>query len=539
MLQFWWKWNKKIKSNPQGLDEQNPSQSNGRKFFDRIAFLRMRDDDKSRIANEVISESFGWQLYRVQFILSSIIASLWLLTNSIPVIIGGMLIAPILQPIKTFAFAVTTWSKHSYIKALKMMVISIFVAVFVAFIIAWIVPFAGINNEILSRTSPTIVDLFIALASGVIAVLSIAYKRLSESIAGVAIAVALMPPLCVVGIGLQFLNWDITIGSWLLFLTNLVAIIIVWIVLFYAFWFFPTNKSGQKRSFTMIVLITLTVWILTVPLWKGMQTISFNYKTNIIINETFENYFSNFDKSIEVKNTNHQNLDDETLRIEAILNIPDSLKITDQDKQELTQRLALSTQKSIELELSLIGISSVYIDIPKEDNQETILNLRLKKELLPYNWSMLVDLKIAEHNKFVVLATIFLDNKYSKSEIMKVLQLAIDEVLWSENTFFITWKESNKSELNMDEELLKYQQDLYYQIQILFPNAEIHQAQIKKINDLDDSNIYYQIFVDFTTSQNKNTVKDLLERWKPFLEKYLNSQVELNTKVHYISEWNL
>lgn len=336
-----------------------------RNFFNHAIFLRMTKDKKAEIAEEILQETYDSKLYRLEMILSSLLATLGLLTNSVPVIIGAMLIAPLLQPIKAFSFAVSTGNKHLYFKAMKMLGLSAFVAVLVAYLITLIVPFADLTNEVLARTSPTIVDLLIALGSGIIAILSLAFKRLSESIAGVAMAVALMPPLCVLWIGLQFMNMDVTMGSGLLFLTNLVAIIVVWVILFYAFGFFPTNKVGKKRSARMTILIVLTIWVLLVPLRKGMQTIAFNFKTNAIIYNTFDKFWWTVNQSIKFQKPSFQRINDEKLKVNATLDIPNSLKITDVHKQELTKRLAAATQKSIELQLNLIWVSSVSIDPPK------------------------------------------------------------------------------------------------------------------------------------------------------------------------------
>ena len=70
-----------------------------------------------------------------------------------------------------------------------------------------ITPFSQVTNEIAMRTQPTLLDLFIALASGAVAFLSFGYKKISTTIAGVAMAASLLPPLCVIGIGIAFGDW--------------------------------------------------------------------------------------------------------------------------------------------------------------------------------------------------------------------------------------------------------------------------------------------------------------------------------------------
>jgi uncharacterized membrane protein len=76
-----------------------------------------------------------------------------------------MLISPIMNPIKTFAFAITTGNKHMYLRSIKTLVISMIVAVLASIFISFIVPFSTLTTEVMSRISPTIVDLFVALFS--------------------------------------------------------------------------------------------------------------------------------------------------------------------------------------------------------------------------------------------------------------------------------------------------------------------------------------------------------------------------------------
>ncbi len=81
-------------------NKQENQQENKHTLFDRIAFLNLKDEDKSNIAQEIIQENTTSRLYRLELVLSCAIATLWLLTNSIPVIIGAMLIAPFFNPLK-------------------------------------------------------------------------------------------------------------------------------------------------------------------------------------------------------------------------------------------------------------------------------------------------------------------------------------------------------------------------------------------------------------------------------------------------------
>lgn len=123
----------------------------------------------------------------------------------------------------------------------------------------------------------------------------------------------------------------------------------------------------------MSILVILTIAILTVPLRKGMQTIGQNYKTNIILNDTFDNFLETIDPKIEFTEIDYKKSEDKTLRINATLTVPDTIQITNEHRNELTQHLALATQNSVELELKIIDVSSVYIDTPQEPSKEELL----------------------------------------------------------------------------------------------------------------------------------------------------------------------
>ena len=139
----------------------------------------------------------------VLLICSAVIATLGLLSNSTAVVIGAMIVAPLMDPILSLAFGLTISDN----KLVKRSAITVAIGVAVVVITAWILTSmigpAEVNREITSRTAPTLIDLGIATAAAVAGAFTITRDRLSNSIAGVAIAVALVPPLCVTGIGLS------------------------------------------------------------------------------------------------------------------------------------------------------------------------------------------------------------------------------------------------------------------------------------------------------------------------------------------------
>ncbi|MEJ7862067.1 MAG: DUF389 domain-containing protein [Pyrinomonadaceae bacterium] len=182
-------------------------------------------------------------VYWLQILFAAGIATLGLVLNSPAVIIGAMLISPLMNPILASGLALATGDIVLGLRAFFNLVLSCAAAIGFAVLLVVILPFREMTAEIAARTQPNVLDLLIALFSGAIGSVAICreVKGVVTSIPGVAIAVALMPPLCVVGygIGLFFVldaatGWRVASGGGLLFLTNLVAITFTAMLVFLA-----------------------------------------------------------------------------------------------------------------------------------------------------------------------------------------------------------------------------------------------------------------------------------------------------------------
>ena len=162
--------------------------------------------------------------YVVMNVLAAVIASHGLLLNSTAVVIGAMIIALLLGPIVGIALALVDADIRLLRQALMAEVGGIAIVFGVSFLIGRLYPDVPIRGAILSRTAPNIMDLVIALAGGAAGAYASISPRVSVSVVGVAIATALVPPLCVCGITLARGETALAGGSFILFLTNLVAI---------------------------------------------------------------------------------------------------------------------------------------------------------------------------------------------------------------------------------------------------------------------------------------------------------------------------
>ena len=134
----------------------------------------------------------------VLLISSAVIATLGLISNSAAVVIGAMIVAPLMDPILSLAFGLSINDQRLVKRSAITVVIGVGVVVITAWILAALIGPAEVNREITSRIAPNLIDLGIATAAAVAGAFTITRDRLSNSIAGVAIAVALVPPLCVI-----------------------------------------------------------------------------------------------------------------------------------------------------------------------------------------------------------------------------------------------------------------------------------------------------------------------------------------------------
>jgi uncharacterized hydrophobic protein (TIGR00271 family) len=206
-------------------------------------------------------------------ILSCSIATFGLLTNSAAVIIGAMLVAPLMSPLLGISLASVGGRQRMFRKALIALMEGIALSVLLSAILSYLaqlLPFSilvELPSEVLSRTQPTPFDIGIAIAGGAAAAYALAEPRLSAALPGVAIATALMPPLCTIGIGLSIGSARVTLGASLLFFTNLVAISFAGILIFAVLGFRPAYLSKTWHHIPLsLFLMAILVLITAIPL---------------------------------------------------------------------------------------------------------------------------------------------------------------------------------------------------------------------------------------------------------------------------------
>lgn len=204
--------------------------------------------------------------FYVLMFLASAIATLGLLLNSSGVIIGAMLVAPLMSPILAIATGVVHGNLLMIRRGVRSTLLGILLALAVSTTITILTPMQLADSEILARTQPNMLDLFVALAAGAAAAYGVSRESVPAALPGVAISVALVPPLCVVGFGLGASDFATAGGALLLFLTNFSAIIVIGAVVFYLLGFRPTEASRKGRFERAVAVALLLLALITIPL---------------------------------------------------------------------------------------------------------------------------------------------------------------------------------------------------------------------------------------------------------------------------------
>lgn len=193
-----------------------------------------------------------------------IIASIGLNVNSTAVIIGAMLISPLMGPIVGAGFALGTYNFPLLKKSFKNLLIATVVSLLVSGFYFYISPFKDVQSELLARTAPNIYDVLIAFFGGLVGVIAITRIEKGNPIPGVAIATALMPPLCTAGFGLATFNFSYFLGAFYLYTINCFFICIA-TFLVVKYLHYPSSIVDSKYEKRIRYSISFLILIMIVP----------------------------------------------------------------------------------------------------------------------------------------------------------------------------------------------------------------------------------------------------------------------------------
>ena len=225
---------------------------------------------------------------------SIFIASIGLNMNSTAVVIGSMLISPLMTPIVGVGFGLAIFDTRLIKQSLKVLFIHILVSLLVSTLYFWISPLSYASSQLIARTSPTIWDVLIAIAGGIAGVIGSRKKEANNIVPGVAIATALMPPICTAGYGLAIGNVRFLFGALYLFSINCVFIMLTNIVGTRIMMKKSALSSFKELNIKMKIGLISLIVLLVLPASYSAVTLTMNEKRKQEIKQFVGKEFANY-----------------------------------------------------------------------------------------------------------------------------------------------------------------------------------------------------------------------------------------------------
>ena len=305
----------------------------------------------------------AWNFYLL-LALAAAISTFGLLTNSAATIIGAMIIAPLMNPISALAYALVILSPRLLERAIFTLLTGIILVIVIAYLTTELLGLVTVGSEILGRTTPNSLDLGVALAAGTAAAFANTRPSIANTLPGVAIAVALVPPLSVVGIGMclgelgtqvaasQGVETSIAAGSFLLFSTNLAGIVFSGSSVF----LLQGYGSLKKATFGIIVSL-LGLSILLHPLGFSLRNLYIRSITMRTVFELRQNQPNLFPGEGKFRSIKTRYGEDGLLHLEFELEAPLKDMTNIQEKIDLaSQEISKTLKEPVKVNLDLVPI---------------------------------------------------------------------------------------------------------------------------------------------------------------------------------------
>jgi uncharacterized hydrophobic protein (TIGR00271 family) len=280
------------------MSETNENKTTSREFVSNaIDFVKALTNFKTGAdvegTIEGIKRDIDFKGHNVYILICSIIiASIGLNVNSVAAIIGAMLISPLMGPILGMGLAIGTHDFKVLTRSLKSFGVAVAVSLIASSIYFFLTPIKGQSSELLARTTPTLLDAFIAIFGGFAGIIAGSRKEKSTVIPGVAIATALMPPLCTAGYGIANLDAQFFFGGFYLFLINSIFISISTFVVVKYLDFPIVTFVDPKREKKYKSYIIAIIFIVLIPsgliFWKVIKQSFFLNQVNKYVIENFD-----------------------------------------------------------------------------------------------------------------------------------------------------------------------------------------------------------------------------------------------------------
>lgn len=372
-----------------------------------------------------------------------VIASVGLNVNSTAVIIGAMLISPLMGPIVGAGFALAIYDFNLLKKSGKNLLIATIVSLVIAAVYFFISPFKEAQSELLARTSPTIYDVLIALFGGLVGVIALTRVEKGNPIPGVAIATALMPPLCTAGYGLAIGNFTYFFGAFYLYSINCFFICISTFLIIKYLNYKPVTTLKTKQEKLIRYGITSLILIMIIPsfylAYNLLQKNNYSKKVEQYISKEFTNngytmiykktIFSTIPKKIElafltkkftpeeIKLLNQKLLEYDITNTELEIK-QDTKDLKGEILNELTNQDKILTEKDI-----LINNLQKELEEYKIDNTETLKEIAI---LFPELKNVTMGKQIINQNtdssKLITVILYQSDSSDNKTDTEKIIR---------------------------------------------------------------------------------------------------------------------
>ena len=293
-----------------------------------------------------------------------IIASVGLNMNSTAVIIGAMLISPLMGPINGMGYSVATYNLPLFMQALKNFSFAVSASLIASTAYFLISPISTAHSELLARTSPTIYDVLIALFGGMAGIVAISSKQKGNIIPGVAIATALMPPLCTAGYGLATLQFNYFFGAFFLFTINSVFIALSSVIISQILKFPIRTIVGETHKKKINRWISFVIILVLIP------SIYFGY--NLVQKEKFNENAEKYVQHIRVFENNYLLNSEIDAKKNTITLIYAGVSLDDEQKNRIRETALAFSLEDAEIKFSQ-GLS-IGADSDQKDEKQQLLN---------------------------------------------------------------------------------------------------------------------------------------------------------------------
>ncbi|MFZ3209656.1 MAG: TIGR00341 family protein [Geobacteraceae bacterium] len=337
-----------------------------KKMKDYLAVKTEMVNHRAVIKDVASSVERSWIYYSI-LTLAGLIALLGLLTNSVAVVIGAMLISPLMGPIISSGLAFTIGDLSLARRAFKTIAVSVALTIVVCTVVSFISPLKEPTTEILARVRPNIFDLFVAVLSGIVGAIALCTKRnylITSS--GVAVATAVIPPLSVAGYGLGTWQLMLAMGGFLLFFTNFVAIVLTSYLVFFILGFRTSHlETVQYSPRTRILIIVGLLTLISIPLVYTLVADLTKVKEKKRIERVLKRHLN---KELTSRMTGYDYLhQDENIQIRASVN---TVKLIGK-QSELTMEKELTDdfKRPVYISLEQVIVASEMALIPLQESK--------------------------------------------------------------------------------------------------------------------------------------------------------------------------